>query len=259
MAARVETRWRLTGALAVAAAVLLLLSASLVAGAPFPDASAARIVHFYQQNRTLVQTAAALNGLAAIPLLLFVSNLRHEFTSSADEDGALSTTLFAGTIALVSLSTISSLPAIGLSLQVNRPGSAPSEGLVHLLADLSFFQHGNVGILASVFIGSLGLLALRGSIARRSVGWMAVTAAAFAVVGGVASFFPSVTGKANLVSTVSPFGFLLTQLTVIIIGILMLTGGKAAGAQPRSSRYGYEATDAEVHPGERTKVNQGDS
>ena len=257
MAARVESRWRVTGALGVASAVLLLVSAALVAGAPFPNASAAQIVIWYQQNRTLVQTAAALNALAAVPLLLFVSGIRHEFTLTAGDDARLSNTLFAGTITFVSLETISSLPAIGMSLLVNRPGSAPSDALVHLLADLSFFQHGNIGILASVFIGSLGLLALRGSIARRWVGWMAVTAAVFGIVGGFTSFFPSVTGKANAIATVSPFGFLLTQLTVIITGILMLTGRNPAGAgrwSPNQNNAGAGAPHAE-----RTKVKQGDS
>lgn len=55
-------------------------------------------------------------------------------------------------------------------MAVNRPGPPPAASVVHLLADLNFFQHGNLGLLSSVFVGSLGLLALRRCFSARWVG-----------------------------------------------------------------------------------------
>lgn len=213
---------RAAGVAGVAAAVLLLVSALIRGGEPFPDASIDTLLGWYHQHRHLIQITSALNGLAAIPLLVFVSGIRHRLARDEGRSGWLSTTLFAGAITSTTVATIGSLPALMLVLAANRTGPAPSDSVVHLLADLNFFQHGNLGLLSAVFVGALGWLALRGNLASRWVGWLAMTAGAFAVIGGTVSFFPSTAGKPNPIGLLGFIGFVLTQIAVLATGLHMI-------------------------------------
>ncbi len=220
---------RLAGGMGVASAVLLLVSGLIMAGAPLPDASAPELLAWYHDNRFLVHTAGALNGLAAIPFLVFAAHLRHRLT--LDRSGFLSTILFAGAVALVTASTISSLPAAALTLLAGRSEPTPSPSIVHLLADMNFFQHGNMGLLSVPLMGALALLALWGYIGARWVGWLAAVATVLALMAGPASFFPSAAGKPNPLGLLGLAGFVISQVSIIAIGGMMVAGrGSTADA-----------------------------
>ena len=227
---------RFAGGLGALSAVLVAASFLLLAGSPFPDASPDKILSWYHAHRTAAEAAAAINGLAAIPFLIFVAHLRARLVRTGDGPSFLVATMFGGALVTVTLSMISALPVVALSLQANRPGPPPPASLVHLLADLDFYQHGNQGLVAAVFIGSLGLLALQRRMEARWVGYVAVLAAAFSVVGGTVAFFPSRVGKPNPVGVLGPIGFLLVEVCVLAVGILMVTRAEdRPTASPRQS------------------------
>ena len=134
----------------------------------------------------------------------------------------LSSILLTSGIYTVSVATVTTLPTAALAIAANRPGVAPSEGVVHLLGDLTNLSITLIGVGLAVFLATLGLLLADGVLRPRWATWVAYVGAILSVVGGVSGFFVSKSGKANPLSFAGLIGTVLFVVVILAVSIDML-------------------------------------
>jgi hypothetical protein len=203
--------------------VLLVVSVVLTIGAPTPDKSTAKIVKWAADNRQAIFTSAALEGLMLIAFLWFLGYLYHELSRLGGARAALASVLMVTGVATVTIATITGLPLVALAVTASRPGVSPTDGVVHLLADLE-----NMGGVASfgvaLFLLVLGLLLADRALSPRWAMWVAYVGAALSVIGAVANFYVSKAGKPDAGGLLGLIGLVLFAITVLVLSTDLFRG-----------------------------------
>jgi len=212
----------------IAFVVLLVVSIVLVIPAPMPHKSATKIAKWFMDNRGAVFTASALGGLATVVFLWFLGYLHHALSQLTGLSRALSSIVLTSGIATVTLATVSGLPFAALAVTAGRPGVAPSEGVVHLLADLNGFGINLIGFGLAVFLLALGLELAQGALRPRWASWVAYAGAILNLVASVAGFYVSKSGKPNPIGFAGLIGLLAFLVTVIAISVDLLGSTEAS-------------------------------
>ncbi|MFI4993413.1 MAG: hypothetical protein ACHQCH_07345 [Solirubrobacterales bacterium] len=190
---------------------VLVVVAVLTNGSETPkvSASSAKVVSYYTEHRSEIETSSILFALAFLVLVLFAGALRSYLRRTAAADG-LSALVLAGAV----LMATGTLPGTGLEY-----------GVAHNLHDLSpeavktlnfIGQELFLAVLAGGFIFGVcsGLAILRGAALPKWLGWIAI-------VIGIAVLIPPASFPALL-------AFLIWS---IIVSILMyLRSGGSVGA-----------------------------
>jgi hypothetical protein len=201
----------------IAFVVLLIVSIVLTIPAPMPNKSAAKIVKWFADHRGAVFTSNVLGGLSTVVFLWFLGYLHHRLSDLAGGARALSSIVLTSGVATVTIATLSGLPFAALAVTASRPGVTPSEGVVHMLADLNGFGIALIGFGLTVFLAALGLELAQGAIGPRWASWAAYVGAILNLVGSVAGFFVSKSGKGNPAGIAGLIGLVLFLVTVVAI------------------------------------------
>jgi len=217
---RVMRRWAAIAGIAFV--VLLVASIVIVIPAPTADKSTAKILKWYTDNREIAFLSGALTVLSTLAFLWFLGYLHHALSMLAGAARGLSSILLTSGIYTVSVATVTTLPTAALAIAANRPGVAPSEGVVHLLGDLTNLSITLIGVGLAVFLATLGLLLADGVLRPRWATWVAYVGAILSVVGGVSGFFVSKSGKANPLSFAGLIGTVLFVVVILAVSIDML-------------------------------------
>jgi len=204
-------RW--AGIAGMAFVVLLVLSIVLVFSAPTAEKSTAKIVKWYTDHRQLAFLSGALTVLSTLAFLWFLGYLYQALSGQPGTPRALSAIVLTSGIYTVSVATVTTLPTAALAVTANRPGVAPSDGVVHLLADLGGLSIGLIGVGLAVFLFALGLLLAQGVLRPGWATWVAYVGAVLSLIGGVAGFFVSKSGKMNPAS----FGGLIGTVFFVVV------------------------------------------
>jgi hypothetical protein len=218
---------RLAAFAGIAFVVLLVISIVLILPAPMPDKSTAKILKWFADHRQTVYTSSVLGSLATVAFLWFLGYLHHVVVTVAGRARGLSSILLASGILTVTIATMAALPFAALAATAGRPGGSPSDDLVHMLAVLNGFVGSLIGFGLVVFLLSLGLLLAQGALRPRWASWVAYVGAAFSVIGGVAGFYISKTGKANPLSFLGLLGVIPFLVAVVAISVQLLNQQEA--------------------------------
>jgi hypothetical protein len=206
----------------IAFAVLLVVSIVLSIPAPMADKTTAKIVKWYADNREVVFTSGAFGVLSTLAFLWFLGYLYHVLSLLAGPARGLSSIVLASGIYTVTVATVTTLPSAALAITAARPGIAPSEGVVHLLADLTSLSIGLIGVGLAVFLAALGLLLAVGALRPRWATWVAYVGAVLSLVGGVSAFFVSKSGKGNPLGIGGLLGTVLFLIVVVAVSLDLL-------------------------------------
>jgi hypothetical protein len=176
---------------------------------PKPSASAAKVVAYYTEHRSEVETSGILFAIAFLVLVLFAGALRSylRHTPAAEGLGAL---VLAGAVMMA----VGAIAATGIEY-----------GVAHSLHDLSpeaaktlnfISQELFLPVLAGAFVFAVcsGLAILRGAALPKWLGWVAI-------VLGIAALIPPASFPAL-------FGFLIWSIVTSIL--MYLRSGGSAGS-----------------------------
>lgn len=225
---RESTLRKLSAGAGIAFVVLVVASIALTVAAPMPDKSAAKIVKWYADHRALVFSANAVGGLGAISFLWFIGYLHHTTSQRGGVSRALSSIMFAGGIATVIMATLSGLPAAALAVTAGRSGAVLSDGVVHELADLNGFGKLLIGLGLTVLLAALGMM-IAGGVG--GPGWaspVAYLGSALSVIGSVAGFYVSRSGKPDPVGFLGLIGTVLFFVIVLAISVDLFSRSSVA-------------------------------
>lgn len=226
-----ETDVREMAAMAgIAFVVLLVVSIVLVGPAPMPNKSAAKIVHWFAKHRSTVLTSGVMGGLATVVFLWFLGYLHHALSQLTGVKRTLSSIVLTSGITTVTLATVSGLAFAALAITAGRPGVEPSEGVVHLLADLNGLGIALIGFGLAVFLLALGLELANGALRPQWAAWVAYLGAVANLVGGVAGFYVSRSGKPNPAGIGGLIGLVAFLVTLIAISVSLFRSGEAAAS-----------------------------
>ena len=219
---------RLSAGAGIAFVVLVVASIALTVAAPMPDKSAAKIVKWYADHRALVFSANAVGGLGAIAFLWFIGYLHHMTSLRGGASRALSSIMFAGGISTVIMATVSGLPAAALAVGAGRSSAVLSDGVVHELADLDGFGKVLIGLGLTVLLAALGMMIGGGAVGPRWASPVAYLGSALNVIGSVAGFYVSRSGKPDPAGFLGLIGTVLFFIIVLAISIDLLSRSSAA-------------------------------
>jgi hypothetical protein len=197
--------------------VFLVVAIVLTIPAPMPDKSAAKIANWFAENRGAVFTSSVFGGLSTVVFLWFLGYLHHRLSGLEGGARAVSSIVLTSGIATVTIATMSGLPFAALAVTAGRPGVTPSEGIVHMLADLNGLGLTLIGFGLTVFLAALELS--QGALTPRWAGRVAYAGAILNLVGSVAGFFVSKSGKGNPVGIAGLIGLILFLVTVVAISL----------------------------------------
>jgi hypothetical protein len=176
---------------------------------PKPSASAAKVVTFYTEHRSEVETSGILFAIAFLVLVLFAGALRSYLrrTPAAEGLGAL---VLAGAVIMA----VGAIGATGLEygLAHNLHNLTPEAAKTVNFISTELF----LPVLAGAFVFAVcsGLAILRGAALPKWLGWVAI-------VLGIAAIVPPASFPALL-------GFLIWSIVVSIL--MYLRGGGSVGA-----------------------------
>lgn len=208
--------------------VVLIVSVVLTIGPPMPDKSTAKIVKWFVDHRENVYTAQVFGGLATVTFLWFIGYLYHALSRLLGGARAVASIMLAAGITTVTVATVSGLAYTGLAFMVSRPGAAPSDDLVHLLAVLNGFSTGLIGFGLAVLLLAFGLLFASGSLRPRWATWVAYVGSAANLIGSLGSFYVSKSGKGNPIGILGLLGLILFLVTMLGISAGLLSPEEAA-------------------------------
>jgi hypothetical protein len=220
MEERALRKW--AGVAGVAFVVLLVVSIVLVSPAPSADKSTMKIVNWFVGHRETTFISGVLTVLSTLAFLWFLGYLHHMLSMRAGKARGLSSILLTSGIYTVTVATVATLPTAALAVTANRPGIAPSDGVVHLLADLTNLSHSMTGVGLAVFLAALALLLSNGVLRPRWASWIAYIGAVLSVLGSVSGYFVSKAGKANPVSFLGLIGTVFFVVVVLAVSIMLL-------------------------------------
>jgi hypothetical protein len=200
----------------------------LTVGAPMPDKSTAKIAKWFVDHRGSVYTSQVLGGLSTIAFLWFLGYLYHALSRLAGGARAVASIMLTSGITTVTVATVSGLAYGALAYTVSRPGAAPGDDLVHMLAVLNGFATGLIGFGLAVLLLALGLLLAQGSLRPRWATWVAYVGSAANVIGSVGSFYVSKSGKGNPLGILGLLGLVLFLITMVAISIGLLSDEEPA-------------------------------
>ncbi len=219
---------RMAALAGIAFVVLLVVTIVLVLPAPMPNKSAVKIAKWFMDHRGAVFTSSALGGLATVVFLWFLGYLHHVLAQLTGVSRALSSIVLTSGIATVTLATVAGLPFAALAVTAGRPGVAPSEGVVHLLADLNGFGGNLIGFGLAVFLVALGLELAQGALRPGWAAWIAYAGAILNLIASVAGFYVSKSGKPNPIGFAGLIGLIAFLVTVVAISIDLLGSAEVA-------------------------------
>jgi hypothetical protein len=184
----------------VGSAVLFALTFVTAGGTPNDDASAAKVVSYYQDHRAGTQLLAFAAVLAAVLLILFAVRLREVLIGDGDDGGLLANAALSGAVILAAGSLIDS----GFTFALVRSSHLHFVGAAQTLNVVSngdfYIIFGGVAIL----LLAAGIATVRRPALPRWLGWAAI------VIG--------------IISLAGPFGFvggLLSIVWLFVISILI--------------------------------------
>jgi hypothetical protein len=205
-----STHKRDLGPLCGALFVVLVLVAFFALGGDTPegDASARKVVSFYDDNETKEIIAAVVLALSAVPLLYFTALLRDRLHTALPNRSLLPAFALGGGVVAATGFTIAATMHFALADYATdiQPSAAQAINAI----DSDFFLPFTTGLAVLVLASSVG--AIRAGILPKWLGWVGVVL--FVV------FF-------------TPAGFVafgLTGIWIIVVSVLLYTRGPAARA-----------------------------
>lgn len=201
----------LTGVVFAALAVVGALT-----GGESPDANArpAKVIAYYAENRSDVETSSIIFAIAFLILVLFAGSLRSYMRRTAAAEG-LAAIVLAGAVLMAAGALIGSAAEYGLAH--NLSGLTPATAQTMNLISSELFLPVIGG--ACLFALASGLAILRGARLPRWLGWVAI-------VLGIVVLVPPASFPALL-------GFAIWSIVVSIL-IYLRTGPDTAPATPHA-------------------------
>lgn len=200
----------LTGALF---AVVAVVAAFAGEETPDADASAAKVILYYQAHRSKIETSSLLFAIAFLIFVFFAGALRSYLRRTPAAEGAAAVVLVGGTIM-----------TIGAAL-----GGAVEYGLAHNISHLSPAAAQAVNVVSNeiflpllvgafVFSVASGVAILRGAALPRWLGWVAIVMGIAALIPP--AFFPML---------------IVFVIWSVIVSILMYRRGGVATTTPAAA------------------------
>jgi hypothetical protein len=194
--------------------VVLVLVSAFILDTPDSNASASKVLTFYQAHQNAASASGLLTGLAVIFGLFFFGYLR-DYLRQDRATRWLASTAFGGVILFAVGGALSagSLFALGDQPHVLNAAAAQTLNLIQSDGSVGFTQAG-----LAVFFLATAVAILRGRLLPAWLGWVSV------VLGLVA---------ASLVLTF--FAFIATGVWVIVVAVMLWVKAGRAGAEPEST------------------------
>ncbi len=191
----------------VGAAVLFALTFVTAGGTPNDDASAAKVVSYFQGHRGGTQVTALLAVIAAVLLILFAVRLREYLQDDGPDGSLLANAALSGAVILAAGSMLDSAFTYALVRTSHLRFPVPAQTLNVLHNDDFYIIFGGIAIL----LLAAGIATVRRPALPRWLGWAAI------VIG--------------IISLAGPFGFAGGGLSIIwlfVVAILIFRKDRVA-------------------------------
>ncbi|MFZ0250452.1 MAG: DUF4386 family protein [Acidimicrobiales bacterium] len=215
--------------------VLAVLSGFIYPQQPRVDAAPAKTLAWVHDHHVALQAGMIFDFFAAGALLWFAGYLFRVLRRAEGETASLAPIVLAAAIGVSITTAIAALPTVLLAFMDAQKGGLSDLSLVRALGDLNTIFFSATSVMTAVFLAALGWAMLRGELASRWLGWLALLVAAFNCIAvWIGVTFSSYHGHSWLIIGWGAYvGFLVIML---ITSVTMLRRPRLAATPPDSTR-----------------------
>jgi hypothetical protein len=217
-----DQRFERVGALSgLAFVVLAVLSGFIYPQQPRVDAGPAKTLQWVHDHHTALQAGMIFDFFAAGVLLWFVGYLHRVLRRAEGDVEALSPIVFGAGIGVAVTTAMAALPTVVLAFMDAQPGGLSDLSLVRMLGDLNTIFFSVTSIMTAVFFVALGWAMVRGELATRWLGWVALVVAVFnAIAVWIGVTFSSYHGRAWLIIGWGAYIGFLVVMVILSVSLL---------------------------------------
>ena len=210
--------------------IFVIIGFAVTPKPPAADASAAEVFEYVTDKQNTLHAVQLIFAVAGFFFIWFIGTLRSFLATAEGNDGRLANTAFGG--GLIAVATLIVGFALAATAALHPAANGPE--LTHALIDASLIVPAVGAPAAAVFFAANGLSILRSGVLPAWLGWLALVAALFNLLGISAVYTDSGAFAADGVLGFFA-GFLLFLIWVLAASIVLYRrsgdGGAVAAAQ----------------------------
>ncbi len=207
--------------------ILAVLSGFIYPQQPRVDSAPVKTLDWVRDHHAALEAGMIFDFFAAGVLLWFAGYLYRVLRHAEGDQATFAPIVLASGIGVSITSAIAALPTVLLAFMDAQPGGLTDLSLVRALGDLNTIFFSATSVTTAVFTAALGWAMLRGELATRWLGWIALVVAVFNCISvWIGVTFSSYHGHAWLIIGWGSYvGFLIVML---ILSAMMLRRPSAA-------------------------------
>ncbi len=215
--------------------VLAVLSGFIYPQQPRVDAAPAKTLAWVHDHHVALQAGMIFDFFAAGALIWFAGYLFRVLHRAEGDDASLAPIVLASGIGVSITTAIAALPTVLLAFMDAQKGGLSDLSLVRALGDLNTIFFSATSVMTAVFLAALGWAMLRGELATRWLGWLALVVAAFnGIAVWIGVTFSSYHGHSWLIIGWGAYvGFLVIML---ITSVMMLRRPRLTATPAETTR-----------------------